>query len=66
MKTNDIEEQFNKVAKEYDVNRKKFIPCFDDFYDGATKFIAANINSPKTIVDLGAGTGLLSSYWFRY
>ncbi|MDE6276471.1 MAG: class I SAM-dependent methyltransferase [Clostridia bacterium] len=66
MKTNDIEEQFNKVAKEYDVNRKKFIPCFEVFYDGTTKFIASNIVDPKTIVDLGAGTGLLSSYWYRY
>ena len=66
MKTNDIEEQFNKVAKEYDVNRKKFIPCFEDFYDGTTKFITSNINCPKTIVDLGAGTGLLSYYWYKY
>lgn len=66
MKTNNIEEQFNIIAKEYDVNRKKFIPCFEDFYDATTEFIASNINAPKTIVDLGAGTGLLSYFWFKY
>ncbi len=27
----DIKEQFNLVAQEYDANRKKFIPCFNDY-----------------------------------
>lgn len=62
---NKIQDQFNLIAKEYDVNRRKFIPCFDDFYDGATAFIAANIKDAKRIVDLGAGTGLLTSYWYN-
>ena len=66
MKTTTIEEQFNIVAKEYDANRKKFIPCFEDFYDATTKFIASNISYPKTVADLGAGTGLLSYFWYRY
>lgn len=66
MKTKDIEEQFNIVAKEYDVNRRKFIPCFDDYYESTTKFIASNISYPKAIVDLGAGTGLLDYYWFKH
>lgn len=62
----DIKEQFDLVAKEYDANRKKFIPCFDDYYEGTTKFIAAGIASPKRILDLGAGTGLLTYYWYRH
>ncbi len=66
VKTQNIEEQFNIVAKEYDVNRKKFIPCFEDFYNNTTKFIASNITYPNTIVDLGAGTGLLSYYWYEH
>ncbi len=66
MKTAAIEEQFNIVAKEYDANRKKFIPCFEDFYDATTEFIASNISYPKTVADLGAGTGLLSYFWYRY
>lgn len=27
----DIQEQFNKIAREYDVNRRKFIPCLTNF-----------------------------------
>lgn len=62
----DIKEQFNLIAEEYDKNRKRFIPCFEDYYIGATDFIASNIAAPKCILDLGAGTGLLSYYWFKH
>lgn len=61
----DIEKQFNLIAEEYDRNRRKFIPCFDDFYERTTEFIASNIEVPKQIVDLGAGTGLLTYFWYR-
>lgn len=61
----NIEEQFNLIAKEYDANRKKFIPCFDDFYKSTTEFISYNINSPRKILDLGAGTGILTYYWYK-
>ena len=61
----NIEEQFNLIAKEYDVNRKKFIPCFDDYYENTTKLIASCIDAPKRVLDLGAGTGLLTYYWFK-
>ena len=60
-----IEEQFNLIAQEYDANRKKFIPCFDDYYENATKLIASNIITPERILDLGAGTGLLSYFWYQ-
>ena len=62
----NIQEQFNLVAEEYDSNRKRFIPCFDDYYENTTKFIAANIIRPKRILDLGAGTGLLSYFWYKH
>ena len=62
----NMEQQFNQIAKEYDANRKKFIPCFDDFYGRTTDFIAANICTPKRILDLGAGTGLLSAFWAQH
>ena len=62
----NIEEQFNIIADEYDRNRKKFIPCFDDFYEKATDFVASNISVPKKILDLGAGTGLLSYFWYKH
>lgn len=61
----NIEEQFNLIAREYDANRKKFIPCFDDYYENTTKLITSNIDVPKCVLDLGAGTGLLTYYWFK-
>ena len=63
----NIQEQFNLVAKEYDENRRKFIPCFDDYYAASTDFVAATLDfEPKRIFDLGSGTGLLPSFWFKY
>lgn len=62
----NVEEQFNMISKEYDSNRKNFISCFDDYYQSTTAFIASNIEQPKRILDLGAGTGLLSYFWYRH
>ena len=62
----NIKEQFNLIAEEYDKNRKKFIPCFEDYYINTTKFIASNITEPRRILDLGAGTGLLSYFWYQH
>ncbi|MGN0316725.1 MAG: class I SAM-dependent methyltransferase [Lachnospira sp.] len=60
----NIEEQFNLIANEYDCNRRKFIPCFDDFYENSTKFVLSRIKKTHKVLDLGAGTGLLSYYWY--
>lgn len=62
----DIQKQFNLVANEYDQNRRTFLPCFDDFYISTTNFIAYNIATPKRVLDLGAGTGLLSQFWIQH
>lgn len=59
----EIYQQFNRIAEEYDVNRRKFIPCFDEFYKETTAFIARCIGKPMRILDLGAGTGLLTAFW---
>lgn len=61
----NIQEQFNLIAEEYDRNRRKFIPCYEDYYITTTDFIASNIKEPKKVVDLGTGTGLLSYYWYQ-
>lgn len=66
MMTTTIEAQFNLVSKSYDKNRKKFIPCFDKFYKGTAEIIARLNDNPKTIVDLGAGTGLMSFFLYQY
>lgn len=60
-----IEKQFNRIAKEYDENRRKFIPCFEDYYKHTTKLILSNLDTPKSVLDLGAGTGLLTCYWYQ-
>lgn len=66
MKTADIKERFDFTAREYDSQRRKFIPCFDDYYATTMNFIHETIREPSTIVDLGAGTGLLSRYLYDY
>lgn len=55
-----IQEQFDFVAREYDGQRKKFIPCFDDYYTTITDFLCRTVENPISILDLGAGTGLLT------
>ena len=61
----NIEQQFNRVAKEYDANRRKFIPCFDDYYIKTTDFLVSGMAKPKRFIDLGTGTGLLTYYWYQ-
>lgn len=61
-----IDEQFNIVAKDYDADRRKFLPCFDAFYGDTTTFIAHSIPAPKRVLDLGAGTGLLTAFWYAF
>ncbi len=62
----NIQEQFNLIANEYDAGRRKFIPCFEDYYGSTTDFLAASIIKPKAILDLGAGTGILSMFWYKH
>ena len=50
---------FDITAQSYDAPRAKLIPCFDRFY-GTT--LALIPDTAKRILDLGAGTGLLSAF----
>jgi tRNA (cmo5U34)-methyltransferase len=61
MEYSDVKEKFNENASEYDSQRRKLIPCFNDFYSVAVSLVKANNNKPD-ILDIGAGTGLLSSF----
>ena len=54
-----VQEQFNAVAKDYDKQRRLFIPCFDDFYGIAIENLTLSKENPL-VLDIGAGTGLLS------
>ena len=57
----EIIKQFNAVAEQYDNQRRKLIPCFKDFYTIASSLATTSTVSPR-ILDLGAGTGLFSSF----
>jgi ubiquinone/menaquinone biosynthesis C-methylase UbiE len=60
MDLNKIKEQFNLCAQEYDDHRRCFIPCFNDFYKNSVSLLKCYKSNFETIVDLGAGTGLLT------
>ncbi|HTL54137.1 MAG TPA: class I SAM-dependent methyltransferase [Candidatus Limnocylindrales bacterium] len=47
-------------AKTYDAERRRLVPCFDLFYGTAVELVARTVPGNPRILDLGAGTGLLS------
>lgn len=53
-----MRDSFNAAAPRYDALRRKLIPCFDDFYGTAIRLLPAHTTR---VLDLGAGTGLLSA-----
>jgi tRNA (cmo5U34)-methyltransferase len=58
--TDSAPQIFDRHAGDYDAQRRRLVPPFDAFYAtavGALDLIAA---PPQRILDLGAGTGLLS------
>ncbi|MBI4800086.1 MAG: class I SAM-dependent methyltransferase [Desulfarculus sp.] len=61
----DIQQAFDQASSEYDRLRRKFIPCFDDFYGVALSLLprptACGDERPIPMLELGAGTGLFSA-----
>ena len=57
----DAKTVFNNHAANYDALRRKLVPHFDDFYGMALEQIPYPHDAAIRILDLGAGTGLLSS-----
>lgn len=58
-----VENAFTATANSYEGERRILIPCFDAYYGNAIEIVVdavAGIDSPR-ILDLGAGTGLLSA-----
>ncbi len=55
-----IKQSFNQGASEYDSARKQLIPCFDDFYGTVVDLVDSHPHKKLSILDLGAGTGLLT------
>jgi tRNA (cmo5U34)-methyltransferase len=48
-------------ADSYDRARRKLVPCFDDFYRTALELLPFGADDRFELLDLGAGTGLLSA-----
>ena len=56
-----IRDTFDSIASEYDSNRKKLIPCFDEFYSISISLIPET-STRLNVLDIGTGTGLLTSF----
>jgi tRNA (cmo5U34)-methyltransferase len=59
MKIRDI---FDACAQVYDQDRPSLIPCFDLFYGTLLRQIPFPTDAPIRVLDVGAGTGLVSSF----
>lgn len=51
---------FAAHAQEYDEQRKRIVPCFEQFYGTAVELLTLRDGPVRRVLDLGAGTGLMS------
>ncbi len=51
---------FDETAEQYDAARRRLMPCFDDFYGMAMKLLDYPGEAHIRVLELGAGTGILS------
>jgi tRNA (cmo5U34)-methyltransferase len=52
---------FAEHAGDYHAQRRRLIPCFDEFYGTAVSVIGLRDGPVRRVLDLGAGTGLMSA-----
>lgn len=62
MDTTSIQLAFNGAAPRYDQTRRQLIPCFDELYSTVLALIPYAPQDRFRVLDLGAGTGLLSLF----
>ncbi len=53
---------FDRTAETYDRARRRLIPCFDELYRAAVEALPFSRDDDIEVLDLGAGTGLLSAF----
>jgi tRNA (cmo5U34)-methyltransferase len=51
---------FAAHAEEYHAERRRIVPCFEEFYGTAVELLALREGPVRRVLDLGAGTGLMS------
>lgn len=56
-----VKAEFDRAAKTYDSVRRLMIPCFDDFYGTVARMMPFERDDAFDVLDLGAGTGLLTA-----
>ena len=56
-----VRKAFAADADSYDRARRKLVPCFEDFYRTALELLPFGADDRFELLDLGAGTGLLSA-----
>lgn len=52
---------FDDSAERYDLDRRRLIPCYEDFYNLPLEILPFHQDRELRVLDLGAGTGLLSA-----
>ena len=57
----EVKGQFDEISKEYDRQRPYLIACFHDFYTACYPLVK-RLPAARTLLDLGAGTGLFSYF----
>lgn len=63
MQEEKIEKAFSQASKDYDKYRKQAIPLMDEYYNTVVE-LTENFTNPK-ILDLGAGTGILTNLLYK-
>ena len=51
---------FDETAQQYEEGRQRLIPCFDEYYGTVMKLLTFPRDAHIRVLDLGAGTGILS------
>ena len=63
MENKEVVDAFNKASTDYDKYRKQAIPNMDIYYNTVVN-LTKNFSDPK-ILDLGAGTGILTELLYK-
>lgn len=59
---NSVQRAFDLAAEDYDRTRRRLVPGFDDFYRTAIDLIRFPRDRTIKVLDLGAGTGLMTAF----